>query len=149
MNEFFLEFAAPFIKSTKDTFKIQLSTEVTMHSAGIKTSSVGHGDITALIGITGILETAKGLKEFRGLLALSFKEDVYLRLASQMLGEEYKEYNQDIADAGAEIANIILGTAKPGLNQIGMKLGMTSPSTIRGKDHEINFPKGSINQFVG
>lgn len=144
MNDFFLKFAAPFIKSTKETLRIMVSTEVTMHSPKFKKDNTGRGDITALIGVTGVLDAAKGPVDFRGLVALSFKEEVYVKLASRMLGEEYTEYNQEIADAGAEIANIILGSAKPGLNEIGVKLGMTSPSTIRGRDHEISFPKDGM-----
>lgn len=144
MSDFFLKFAAPFIKSTKETFKIMVSTEVSMHSPKFKKDNLGHGDITALIGVTGTLETSNGPADFRGIVALSFKEAVYVKIASRMLGEEHSSYNPEIADAGAELANIILGSAKPGLNEIGCKLKMTSPSTIRGLNHEISFPKDGI-----
>jgi CheY-specific phosphatase CheX len=144
MNDFFLKFVAPFLKSTKETFRVMVSTEVTMHSPKLKSSNVGHGDLTALIGLTGILETEAGPVDFRGLLALSFAEKVYVNIASQMLGEVHNEYSPEIADAGAEIANIILGTAKPGLSAIGIKLAMTSPSTVRGKNHEISYPRDGL-----
>ncbi len=121
-----------------------LSTEVTMHSPSFKNDNIGRGDITAIIGIVGQVETTKGQQDFRGILSLSFKEDTYVKLASRMLGEEYTSYRPDIADAGAEMANIILGSAKPGLSDIGIKLSMTTPSTIRGMNHEISFPKDGI-----
>lgn len=144
MNETFLKFSAPFIKTTKITFKTMLATELTLHSPKIKTSPVSRGDITAMIGINGIHEQNGTSTEFKGVLALSFPEKLYVALAARMLGEEYTEYNEEIADVGAECANIILGTAKPDLANMGIKLGMTSPSTVRGKNHEISYPKSGI-----
>lgn len=144
MNDGFLKFSAPFIKSAKETFKTMMGTEITLHSPKLKENTLSTGDITALIGINGNIERNGKVNEFRGLLALSFPEDVYLKLASRMLGEEYKEYSADIADAGAECTNIILGTAKPDLLKIGIKLGLTTPSTVRGRQHEIQYPKTGI-----
>lgn len=144
MNEFFLKFAAPFIKSTKETFKIMMETEVSMHSPKVKTTNTASGDITAIIGVNGIIDTPRGPEDFRGLLALSFQEKVYLRMASRLLGEEYLTFSSDVADTGSEIANIILGSAKPGLNDIGIKLTMTSPSSVRGQNHELSFPRDGM-----
>lgn len=149
MNEFFLKFAAPFVKSTKETFKVMLETEVNMHSPKIKTTNSAVGDITSIIGINGIIKTSKGQEDFRGLLALSFPETVYLKVASKLLGEEYSTFVPDINDVGSEIANIILGSSKPGLSEIGIMLTMTSPSSIRGQNHEISFPKdGMVVEMV-
>ncbi len=144
MNEGFLKFSAPFIKSAKETFKVMMKTEITLHSPKLKLDTLSTADITALIGVNGTIEHSGRVDEFKGLLALSFPEDVYLRLASRMLGEEYKEYCPDIADAGAECTNIILGTAKPDLAKLGIKLAMTTPSTVRGRQHEINYPKTGV-----
>ncbi len=143
MNETFLKFSAPFIKSSKETFKLMMHTEVTMHSPKLKTDTVSTGDITAIIGMNGSVENTEGPKDFKGVLAISFPEPIYVKLAGRMLGEEYSEYTADISDVGAELANIILGAAKPGLSALGIKLDMTSPSTVRGKHHEISFPRGS------
>jgi chemotaxis protein CheX len=144
MNETFLKFSSPFIKATKETFSTMVYTELNLHSPKIKTDSVSRGDITALIGISGVYQDDGKQTDFRGLLALSFPEAVYLKLASRMLGEDYHEYGPDISDVGAECANIILGRAKSSLIDMGIKLGLTTPSTIRGKNHEINYLKGSI-----
>lgn len=143
MNETFLKFSAPFIKSTKNTFSTMMSTQITMHSPQIKTDNQAGADITALIGINGTVESEGQVKEFRGLLALCFPKKLYIQLASRMLGEEYTDVVPDIADAGSEVANIILGGSKQELIGMGIKLQLTSPSTIRGTDHEISYPKGS------
>jgi chemotaxis protein CheX len=143
MNDMFLKFSAPFIKSTKNTFSTMMSTTITMHSPQIKTDNQAGADITALIGINGTVHSNGQDKEFRGLLALCFSKAIYLKLASRMLGEDYTEMVPDIADAGSEVANIILGGSKQDLLNMGIKLQLTSPSTIRGTDHEISYPKGS------
>ena len=143
MSEMFLKFSAPFIKSTKNTFSTMMSTEITMHSPQIKKDNQAGADITALIGINGTVESAGQVKEFRGLLALCFPKNLYVKLASRMLGEDYTDVVPDIADAGSEVANIILGGSKQELLSLGIKLQLTSPSTIRGVDHEISYPKGS------
>jgi chemotaxis protein CheX len=139
MNESFLKFASPIIQSAKDTLKILLKSEITIHSPSLKKSTLSQCDITATIDIVGKLDTPEGLKDFRGMLVLSFPEDVYLKIASKMMGEKYTEVLLEISDAGAEIANIILGSAKPGFNKIGLKLDFSTPSTFRGI-REINYP---------
>lgn len=140
MNDFFLKFSAPFVKSTKDTFRIMLSTEVTLHSPQLKSDTRARGDITALIGINGIY---LGSQEILGILALSFSEATYLRVASRMLGEDHTSYSVEIADVGAELANIILGGSKQGLMDLGIQLALTTPTSIRGIQHEISFPSNS------
>lgn len=143
MNETFIKFSSPFIKSTKNTFLTMMQTEITLHSPQIKTDAHAGADLTALIGMSGAVKIGAESKEFRGLLALCFSKKIYVKLASRMLGEEYTELVPDIADAGSEIANIFLGGSKQELLSLGIQLQLTSPSTIRGLDHEISYPKGS------
>jgi chemotaxis protein CheX len=143
MSDMFLKFSAPFIKSTKKTFLTMVNTEIQMHSPQIKTNNLSGADITALIGINGTYKNSGKDQEFRGLLALCFSKDIYLKIASRMLGEDYTELVPEIADAGPELANIILGSSKQELLDLGIKLQLTSPSSIKGIDHEITYPKGA------
>jgi chemotaxis protein CheX len=136
----FLEFAKPFLDALKETFEMMVQVPIKPHSPEIKQSAVAKGDITAMIGMNGVVEKDGTQKPFKGLLALSFPEEVYLKVASSMLMEEYTEYNDEISDTGSEIVNIIMGNAKKGLTPLGFKLEMASPSTVRGKQHEIKYP---------
>lgn len=143
-KENFLKFAHPFIQAAKNTFKTMVQTEITFHSPTIKKGSFGSGDITAIIGMNGELTKSSTPKQFEGVLALGFKEDVYIKIASKMLMEEYKVWCEDIADTGAELCNIILGQSKAELAKLGLKLALTTPTTIRGKDLDMRPPNGSI-----
>lgn len=136
----FVEFSRPFINALKETFEMMVQTEIKAHTPKIKTSAVAHGDISAIIGMNGQVEKDGETKDFKGLLALSWPEEVYVTLAGRMLFEEYTEYCEEISDSGAEIANIVMGNAKGQLANSGYKIGMASPTTIRGTNHEIKYP---------
>lgn len=136
----FVKFSKPFLDALKDTYEMMVQTEIKPHTPSIKNDSTASGDITSMIGMNGVLEIDGELKDFKGLMAISWPEDLYIKLASRMLFEEYTEYCDDISDTGSEICNIVMGNAKNGLTPLGYKIEMASPSTIRGKSHEIKYP---------
>lgn len=136
----FLTFAQPFIKALKETFSVMMQNEIKIHSPKIKSSIQSQGDITATIGMNGIFEKEEKQIKFKGMLAITWKENVYLKMASGMLFQEYTEYCDDVSDAGAEIINIVMGNAKKELAPLGYKIEMATPSTIRGPNHEIRYP---------
>ncbi len=142
-NENFVKFSRPFIQALKETFSLMVQTEIQAHSPKIKTSSITHGDITAIIGMNGTLESSGEIKDFRGQISISFSKDVYIKIASRMLMEEYTEYSDEISDVGAEIINIVMGNAKKDLAPLGYKIGMATPSTFRGKDLEMKSSKNT------
>lgn len=136
----FVKFSKPFLDALKETFEMMVQTTINPHSPKIKDTQTATGDITAIIGMNGKLEKDGEVKDFKGLMALSWPEELYVKLAGRMLFEEYEEYCDDIADSGAEICNIVMGNAKNGLTPLGYKIEMATPSTIRGKNHEIKYP---------
>mgnify|MGYP003688522821 FL=1 len=136
----FIKFSKPFLDALTETFNMMVQTKITAHSPTIKTTNIANGDITALIGMNGSVNRDGVEKGIKGLMAISWPEELYVKLASRMLFEEYPEYCDDIADSGAEICNIVMGNAKNGLSPLGYKIEMASPSTIRGKNHEIKYP---------
>ena len=136
----FVQFSKPFINALTDTFKLMVDTDIKCHSPKIKDNKTAKGDITAMIGMNGVLESNGTSKDFRGLMAISWPEDVYIKFASKMLYEEFTEYCDEISDSGAEVVNIVMGNAKGQLSPLGFKLEMATPSTIRGKQHEIRYP---------
>jgi chemotaxis protein CheX len=139
----FIKFSKPFIDGLSDTFKVMMDTEVKAHSPKVKTSNIATGDISALIGLNGVFENDGNKKSFKGLLVLSWSEEFYIKMASKMLMEEYTEYSEEIQDVGAELSNIVMGNAKGVLNPMGYKIEMASPSTVRGKQHEVIYPQNT------
>lgn len=145
----FVKFSKPFLDALTETFEMMVQTKISAHSPKIKNSSIASGDISALIGMNGKVERDGNEKDFKGIMVISWPEDLYVKLAGRMLFEEYTEYCDDIADTGAEICNIIMGNAKNGLSPMGYKIDMATPSTIRGANHEIKYPdKTTVIEIV-
>ncbi len=136
----FVKFSKPFLDALKETYEMMVQTEIRPHSPIIKKDPVAKGDITALIGMNGQVERDGETKDFKGLMAISWTEEIYVKLAGRMLFEEYTEYCDEIADSGAEICNIVMGNAKNGLSPLGYKIEMATPSTVKGRGHEIKYP---------
>jgi CheY-specific phosphatase CheX len=101
---------------------------------------VKKGDISSFISVSG---TLRG-EARSGLLFLVLKEVDYLAWSSAMLGEPCPVYLPELADVGSEIVNIVLGRSKQRLLEMGFSCVLTSPSTIRGIDHQLSFPTGGI-----
>lgn len=141
-QESFLVFARPFIEAMKNVFETMVFTKVEAKKPEIKKDNLSRGDVSSMIGMNGILEKDGKNIEFKGMLVISWPESTYIKTASAMLMEDFKEYNEEIADTGAEIINMIMGNAKRDLNGLGYKLEMAIPSMIGGKDHTIKYPNG-------
>jgi len=58
--------------------------------------------------------------------------------------QEFDDYCEDMEDTGSEIANIVMGNAKKVLANEGYKIGMSTPTRIKGIDHEIKYPANTI-----
>ena len=54
--------------------------------------------------------------------------------------EEFTEFNEENADVGNEITNIIMGNAKGELIKDGYEIEMSIPSVVEGMGHTISFP---------
>jgi chemotaxis protein CheX len=92
------------------------------------------GDIAASIEIKSRL--------FKGMLVLSFDQSVYLKMLSNMLGEEYAAITPENSDAIGELANMILGNAKADFTQYDV--GMSIPKILQ-KGAAIEAPPGKAS----
>jgi len=130
-REFDVNFINPFISATQKTLEVQCSVSVTPHKPYVKKPSDPPllGDLSGIIGI--VSET------FSGSLAISFPEQLFLKMANKLLGLSMAEITPEVVDFVGELSNIILGQAKGELNNLGYKIHQAIPSCIWGKDHKI------------
>ncbi len=142
--ESYLKFSKPFIDALRETFKVMVNTNITPHSPKLKSDSKAKGEVTAMIGMNGTVMKDGKEQAFNGLIAFSFSKEVYLKIASAMLMQEFKDYHEDMEDTGAEIANIVMGNAKKVLATQGYKIGMSTPTRVKGKDYEIKYPANTV-----
>ena len=89
--------------------------------------------LSAVIGIAG---------ETKGVITISFPEEMIIKLTEKLVGYAISEINDDVIDSAGEVVNIIAGNAKKGLEQF--RLVISLPSIIRGENHMISWPTGNI-----
>jgi chemotaxis protein CheX len=86
-------------------------------------------DVSAIIGIAG---------EAKGVVVLSFSEDLARILTSRLTGRPKEEIDEDVVDTIGEVVNIVAGNAKKGLEEYRLMISL--PSIVRGKNHKIAWP---------
>jgi chemotaxis protein CheX len=125
-----VEFINPFIESTLEVLDVMANIQAKKDFVFVKENNVGLGDISGIIPIKS--------EQWIGSFSITFKKEVFLKVVSSMLGEDFSEINEDNEDAVAELCNQIYGNSKAKLNQLGYFLDMTIPSTIVGENHRIS-----------
>src|SRR5690606_16546908 len=69
---------------------------------------------------------------FKGAISLCFEESVFLKMLSNMFGEEITEITVDNQDGAAELLNMVYGYAKTALNPKGYTFERAIPTVVRG-----------------
>ena len=124
-----VKFINPFLLGTVEVLKKMAFVEPRPGKVYIKNTSLAHGDVSGIIGITG---------DMIGSLAISFGESCICHLVGSMLGESFAEANQEIFDGVGEITNMISGVARTYMEKEGLHVYAAIPSVVYGKNHTIN-----------
>ena len=140
----FVDFARPFIEASKNVFETMVFTKLDPGKPQVKANSVSKGDVSAVLGLSGEVEKNGQKIPYKAMLVLSWPYDTYLKIASAMLMDTFNEYNDEIADVGGEICNMIMGNAKRDLGTIGYTSNMAIPSMIEGPGHNIKYPSKTV-----
>lgn len=120
-----VNFLNPFIEGTMKTLSVQCNMNCKPLSPKLKTPAFKHPiDIAGVIGVSS--------KGFMGSIAICFPKEIFLKIMSNMLGEEFSEIDEDLEDGAGELLNIIFGHAKKVLNQTGHSLDKAIPAIVRG-----------------
>ncbi len=125
-----VEFINPFVSSMSNVLVTMASLTPKANGPKLKVGDLPAGDITGFIPMSS--------PQAEGSLALSFSEAVILHIAENMLGEPFKEINDEIADLVGELTNMVTGGAKALLESKGFDFQMATPIVIRGKAQNIS-----------
>lgn len=136
-NRLDVDFINPFINATLEVLDIMAQVKAEKDFIFVKEDSDALGDITGIIPINS--------EKVYGSMSISFTDTVFLKVMSNMLGEEMTEINDENEDGVAELCNQIFGNAKAALNGLGHHLDMTIPTVISGPGHKVKHAaNGSI-----
>jgi len=127
-----VEFLNPFIKATQMTLEMQANTPL---QAGkpfvIKAEDSFQIEVAGVINLTS--------DQFNGAISICFPKKVFLKIYSNMLGEEHSEINDEIYDAAGELLNIIFGQAKAELNdKKGYTILKAIPTVLYGEKLKVH-----------
>ncbi len=95
----------------------------------IKKTETVDWDISGVIGIAG---------QTRGVVVISFSNDMACSLTSKLIGSPVSEINDDVIDTIGEVVNIIAGNAKKGFETYRLMISL--PSIVKGSSHKISWP---------
>ncbi|MCP3898624.1 MAG: chemotaxis protein CheX [Desulfobacteraceae bacterium] len=118
----------PFINATINVLETMAFMEVNPGKPFLKTDLVAIGDITGLMGLTGVAN---------GTVAVTFESACILAIVSNMFGEKMEEIDSEIIDAVGELTNMISGQARRELEEVGRSFKAAIPSVVAGPKHSI------------
>lgn len=113
-----------FIEGVIKTMSTIANTEVTTGKPTVEAQHSSKGEIAGMVGMVA--------GKMKGTMTISYKKPGIFLILSNMLGETYTEINGEVQDAVGELTNMIYGTAKTSLNQMGYSFEMAIPSVITG-----------------
>ncbi|WP_025209499.1 chemotaxis protein CheX [Hippea sp. KM1] len=129
-----VEWINPFIEATEEILETVAMISPKRGQLALKKDSTVEYDVSGIIGITG---------EAIGSIALSFPKKTAIKVVSNFTGEEVLGIDNDTADAIGELTNMIAGRAKKIFSDKGVKLKISVPNVVIGKNHTIASPKGT------
>lgn len=113
-----------FVDGVIKTLKTIANTDTTPGKPFIEPQFVAKGEIAGMVGIIA--------PPLQGTLLISYKKDSILYIIENMLGEKHADIDREVGDAVGELTNMIYGSAKTTLNQLGYKFEMAIPTVIAG-----------------
>jgi len=110
--------------STKDVFSTMLGLEVECGESYTEMNAPGPSSgVISVIGLAGA---------WIGTASICCDTSMACRMASQMLGEEYGDINEEVLDVVSEITNMIIGSFKNAAETYLGPMGLSIPTVIYG-----------------
>ncbi|MDY0132385.1 MAG: chemotaxis protein CheX [Desulforegulaceae bacterium] len=122
------ELVNPFITATIKVLETMAFITVIPGKPYLKKEFTATGDVSSIVGLTGSPS---------GSFSLSFEKKIILKIVSNMFGEEITTFNEDVAEAAGEIANMVSGQARQELEAGGFLFDGSIPSVVTGENHEL------------
>lgn len=114
-----------FVDGVANTLQTMANTQVVFGKPFVEPKFSPRGEIAGVVGMLS--------NQWKGTLTLSFPKQAILLILENMLGEKYSDITEEVHDAVGELTNMIYGSAKATLNQLGYNFEMAIPTVIKGQ----------------
>ncbi len=118
--------------ATQDVFSTMLGLPIASGDTAVRSIPAGaRSAVAALLGLTG---------EWVGSGQVTCEPSLACKIASAMLMAEYEAVDDDVLDAVAEVANMIVGNIKNTIEEDLGPMGLSTPTVVSGCDFETRIP---------
>ncbi len=114
-----------FIEGVTKTLKTMANTDLTYGKPFVENKFAPRGEVAGVVGMVS--------NQYKATLTLSFPKPAILQILENMLGEKYDDITAEVFDAVGELTNMIYGSAKGTLNDLGYNFEMAIPTVIKGQ----------------
>lgn len=121
------ESVAAITSATTEVFSMMLGIDVAAGEPFLDDSAGTESGVLALLGLAG---------SWVGTGSISCSASLACRIASLMLMSEYAAINDDVLDAMAEVANMVIGNVKTKLEETLGTMNLSTPTVIYGRNFE-------------
>jgi chemotaxis protein CheX len=113
-----------FIDGVSKTMTTMANTKCEIGKPFVEKKFESKGDVAGLISMMA--------GTMKGVMTISYEKEVACQIVQNMLNEEHVEVNDQIIDAIGELTNMVYGTAKTTLNELGYNFEMAIPTVVVG-----------------
>ncbi|MCK6598490.1 MAG: chemotaxis protein CheX [Bdellovibrionaceae bacterium] len=114
-----------FVDGVASTLQTMANTPVTFGKPFVEPKFAARGEIAGVVGMVS--------HDWKATLTLSFPKPAILSILENMLGEKFTDITDEVHDAVGELTNMIYGSAKGSLNDMGYNFEMAIPTVIKGQ----------------
>ena len=112
--------------ATRQVFETMIPLDVTLGEVYVDKKDPGpSAGVVSLVGLVG---------SWVGTGSFSCSPEMACKLASALLMADYSAMNEEVLDALAEVANMIIGNVKTGLEETLGPMGLSIPTVIFGRN---------------
>ena len=126
-------YLTPFIKSTQKVITTMAGIEAKFKEVYFKNNLRIFGDVSGILGLSGAAE---------GTVVVTFRWHLAQKVIARIMSVEENEIDAEmIHDGVGEIINMVSGSAKKTLCQLGYNFQLSVPTVIVGWGHEAGYPE--------
>jgi chemotaxis protein CheX len=124
-----VKFLNPFLEAASEVLSADVHVEIKRGSLSLEKSALTSNDVTVMISLIG---------QIHGVVLYGMSFATGIGIVSQILEQEFAEFD-NLAQSGiAELGNVISGRATVKLSQTGFQSTISTPSIIIGKGIQIS-----------
>jgi chemotaxis protein CheX len=131
------EMVAAITTATQEVFSMMMGVDVTAGEPFLDHGAGADSRVLALLGLAGA---------WVGTGSISCSAEIACRLASRMLMAEYPSINDEVLDAMAEVANMVIGNVKTKLEETLGTMALSTPTVVYGRNFETR--RGGSREWV-